>query len=178
MRLAQLLETFDVPVYQKPEKEMRVVGDLLFDSVCIVWYQSRIGLVVKEPLSEWAGRVVDEVLHELVHLLAGPKSFRDEGPSMVLQWALMKKLDPEDAMWARKEFGRYSIGEGAFVDEVGPNDKFVRRRAWRRLVQEAKDAKLVHRGRPVRDAVPLQAWRAFVRRSRNLEAVPVRFYPS
>ncbi len=97
-------------------------------------------------------------LHELVHLLVGPESLKNEEALLVLEWHLMQLLPPEEYLPVRKEFSSYLFSGDAII---GVSDEFLASDIWERYKDQALRKNLIlPPGRPNPALrVPIQDWK-------------------
>lgn len=164
MRLPDLLQTLGAPVVHERPVSALVVGHPPGLSAEMLWFDGRLSIYTT-PRELYDGRHVDDILHEALHLVAGPRSLDKEDGLMAFQWAVMAELDPDEYVNARKTFGIYNLGRGR---EVGETDSFLQLKTWATMVAEARRLGLLVGERPVWGLGEHPDWAAFVQRGEDV----------
>jgi hypothetical protein len=106
----------------------------LIDGVPVVWWFPY--------MAPWE-RAFPAVLHEVLHVVAGPESLKDEEGLMVCQAALISLLDPLERATAREDLANFLFTwthphRGDRVYEVTDDDTVFDSQEWQELLPEAE----------------------------------------
>jgi hypothetical protein len=156
VKAREIIEAFGVPVVEISELPD---GDTPLEIGESPDSAAEIRLVENEPVVWWLSCMRSwedtfaDVLHEVLHVVAGPDTLGDDGPVMAIQAELLSLLDdPTERATARANLADFYFSwmdpdTGMGINEVSDNDAVFLSPEWEGMRRDAEAAGLlVQRG--------------------------------